>query len=247
MKFEDVKKWWPMFLVAVPLVALASYVVVWMDRAGCANTPLLKCWLTAVAVRYADFIWFGWVRDYQVLVAGLLTFAAGAFVIGAAIHTRATTIDDRKNDRKRRIVAALNEVIMSFEKCYLAVSSNEFDRVQIVLDAIELCQAKLADGAAPVGNVIPYITDELRDITLRLAKKRPMLPGDTVTEMLANARGLCLLGSTYFSPPSRFFNEKGVAIHMKRSLTDFDRGRFETAGIAPEHVSYATDLLDLDV
>lgn len=135
MKFEGVKKLWP--LAPIALILAIGYAVTWMDRVGCGETPLLACWISAAANRGADLLWLGWIRDYQGVLSGILTLAGGSFVLFAGaqqIHAAKQQAQEQRSSRLRSLLATTK---LGFAKALIALDTENVPKGEHNLPLIQ--------------------------------------------------------------------------------------------------------------
>lgn len=124
-------------LAAVLAVWAVGYAHYWRER-----TPRVVDWHDAFDDALGDFLMLGWVSEYQTLVAGFLTFAAGAFVWFAYRRQRNDALKDLRTAEEAQLLQALLTMRRLWLSARITLQTNR--DLQTVLTAFTTIDAHIA-------------------------------------------------------------------------------------------------------
>jgi hypothetical protein len=238
VKFEDVKKWWPLAPWA-GVTWLGCYIVVWLERTDCAQASTV-CLRIAFTQWFGDVVMLSWVGGYQTLIAGLLAFAAGAFVWIAAREQISSNLDAAVVRDTRREVQALVMLRAGAGLVFRGIHNESAEEAEAGAETMRQAVTNLGQSSPAMAEKM-YLPLYYIQRAILTIKSRPIGASFSNTGDLTirHGRAAALLVGYYLRDLAALFNDDGALTGGQIELPVNSREVFIKTGLHLSEIEVA--------
>lgn len=212
---------------------LISFIVEWSIR-----TKGKVFWLDGLIRWWADFVMFGWVKDYQTLLGGLLALGAGAFALLAVRYQRQTFVADRTAEQHSDAISTIYTVRGFYQRLILAGFKNDAVSMREASTDIRKMLAEVTRFAPGLADWLQFALHEIDEgidhFDEERARYRDVTPDYAI--------GIATIARAYLTDADRLFMN-GRYRHAPRHMDTGDVTTLKVARLDLDKVALAKGML----